>query len=124
MQRFSAFCIAVISKTDRRNKMVQSSEVLAGEANRISLVSARRTITREDYPAIAEAAIPVSTTEQTWIFEIGEKTRVGRTTPEFVNPLVKIVEWLNHLGSGKINDSRLASRHNVHHNFRINSIRL
>jgi len=104
--------------------MIQNSEVLAGEANRISLISTTRPATQEDYLAIAERAIPVNTVEQTWIFEVGEKARVGRTTPEFVNPLVKSIEWLNHLGSGKINESRLASRHNVHHNFRINGIRL
>jgi hypothetical protein len=104
--------------------MIQSSEVLTREDNRISLVSARRTTTQEDYLAIAEMEIPVNTIEQSWIFEAGEKARVGRTTPELVNTLVKIIKWLNHVGSGKIDDCCLESRHNIHHNLRINGIRL
>jgi hypothetical protein len=104
--------------------MVQSSEVLSREANRISVASARRTITREDYLAIAERAIPVNAIEQTWIFEVGEKTPVGRTAPRFLNHLVEIVNWLSHVGSGKIDGACLESRHNIHHNFRINGIRL
>jgi hypothetical protein len=102
--------------------MIQNSEVLAAEANRISLVSARRTATQEDYLAIAERAIPVNTVEQTWISEVGEKARVGRAIPGLVNTLVKITEWLAHLGGGRIDDSYLEARHNVHHNFRINGI--
>jgi hypothetical protein len=104
--------------------MIQRSEVLAREANRPSLVSARRTITPEDYLTIAETAIPVSTTEQTWIFEVGEQTQVDRMAPGLVNPFMKIVKWLNHIGSGKIDDSCLELRHNIHHNFRINGIGL
>jgi hypothetical protein len=103
--------------------MVQSSEVFTREANRISVASARRTITREDYLAVAERAIPVNAIEQTWIFEAGQKARVG-TAPRFLNHLVKIVNWLSHVSSGKIDDGRLESRHNIHHNFRINGIGL
>ena len=103
--------------------MIQNSEVLTGEANRTSLVSARRTITQEDYLTITERQIPVYMTEQSWIFEVGEKTCVGRTTPKLVNALVKIIKWLYHLGSAKIDESRLESRQNIHHNFRINGIR-
>lgn len=123
MQRFSFLCVTVISKTGGRNKMVQSSEVFTREANRISVASARRTITREDYLAVAERAIPVNAIEQTWIFEAGQKARVG-TAPRFLNHLVKIVNWLSHVSSGKIDDGRLESRHNIHHNFRINGIGL
>jgi hypothetical protein len=104
--------------------MVQKNEVLTREANRISPVSSRRTTTQEDCLTIAERTIPVSTTEQTWIFEVEEKTRVGRTTPKLVNTLVKIIRWLSHVGSGKIDDSCLEARHNIHHNVRINGIRL
>ncbi len=102
--------------------MTQKNEVLTGEANRISLISARRTTTQEDYLTITEREIPVNTTEQTWISEVGDKTRAGRATPRLVNTLAKITKWLNHLGSGKIDDSYLESRHNIHHNFRINGI--
>jgi hypothetical protein len=104
--------------------MMHSSEVSAGEANPISLGSARRTTAQLDYPVVTETAIPVNVTEQAWIFELGEEIRVGRTTPKLVNTLVKIMHWLNHLGSRKIDDGRLESRHNIHHNFRINGIRL
>ncbi|MDH4366971.1 MAG: hypothetical protein OEV57_02375 [Dehalococcoidia bacterium] len=72
--------------------------------------------------AIAERAIPANMIEQTWIFEIGEKARAGTTTPALVNPLVKILRWVNHLGSGRIDESCLEARHNIDHNFRINSI--
>jgi hypothetical protein len=104
--------------------MIQSSEALAGEANRISLVSARRAPTQEDYLAIAEREMPVTTIDQTWIFEVGERARVSRTAPRLVNTLVNIIKWLNHLGGGKVDDSRLESRQNIHHNFRINGIGL
>jgi hypothetical protein len=104
--------------------MTQRNEVLAREANRISLISATRTTTQEDYVAIAEREIPVNTTEQTWISEVGEETRVGRMTPRLASTLVRIMKWLNHLGSGRINDSYLESRHTIHHNFRINGMRL
>jgi hypothetical protein len=103
--------------------MIQRSEVLAEEANRISLVSARRAAAEENYLSIVETAIPVNTTEQAWIFNLGDEIRAGRTTPGLVNPFVKIANWLSHLGSGKIDDSCLESRHNIHHNFKINSIR-
>jgi len=76
----------------------------------------------EDYPTIAERAIPANVIEQSWIFEGGEDSRAGRTTPTLVNALVKILEWVNHFGSGKIDESRLEARHNIHHNFRINGI--
>jgi hypothetical protein len=102
--------------------MVQKNEVLAREASRISLISARRATTQEAYLTIAERGIPANTTEQTWIFEVGEKARVGRTTPGLVSTLVKIIKWLNHLGSGEIDDGCLESRHNIHHSFRINGI--
>jgi hypothetical protein len=88
--------------------MVQSSEVLM----------------REHYPAVAGRAIPVNAIEQTWLIEVGEEGRVGRTTPKFVNPLLKIANWLSHVGSGSIDESRLEARHNIHHNLRVNGIRL
>jgi hypothetical protein len=100
--------------------MVQNSKVLTREANPISLISTEPATTLEDYPVITEREVPMSTIEQTWIFEVEEETPVGRTTPKSVNTLVKIVKWLNHLGSGKIDDSCLESRHNIHHEFRIN----
>jgi hypothetical protein len=104
--------------------MIQRNEVLTGEANRISLVSARRTATQEDYLTITEREIPVSMIEQSWIFDVGEQTRAGGTTPRLVNTLVKVMKWLNHLGSGRINDSCLESRHNIHDNPRIKGIGL
>jgi hypothetical protein len=102
--------------------MIQNSEVLTREANRISLVSPRRTATQEDYLTIAEREMPVNTTEQTWIFEAGEEARVGRITPRLVSTLANFIKWLNHLDGGKIDDSCLEARHNIHHNFRINGI--
>ncbi len=102
--------------------MVQRNEVLTREANRISLVSAGRTTAQQAYLTIAERGIAVNTTEQTWIFEAGEKARVGRTALRLVNTLLKVVKWLNHVGSGKIDESGLESRHNIHHNFRIDGI--
>jgi hypothetical protein len=104
--------------------MIQKNEVLTLAENRISFISTRQTAMQEDYLTIAEREMPVNTTEQTWIFEVGEKTRVGRTTPRLVNTLANIIKWLNHLGSGKIDESRLESRQNIHHNFRINGIGL
>jgi hypothetical protein len=103
--------------------MTQNSEILTREDNRISLISTSRTATLEDYPAITEREMPVNTMEQTRIFEVGEETRVSRTTPKLANILVKIMNWLNHLGSRKIADSCLEARHNIHHNFRANDIR-
>jgi hypothetical protein len=102
--------------------MVHKNEVLTPEENSISFIATRGTTTQEDYPTITEREIPVNTTEPTWIFEVGEKARVSRTTPALVNTLVNIIKWLNHLGSGKIDDSCLEARHNIHHNFRINGI--
>jgi hypothetical protein len=77
---------------------------------------------QEDYLAVTERAIPVDVIEQAWIFEVEEEACVGSITPKLVTALAKIMKWLNHLGSGKIDDSCLESRHNIHHNFRINSI--
>jgi len=104
--------------------MIQKNEVSTREDNRISLISTRRTTTQEDYLTITEREIPANTTEQTWIFEVGEKAGVGRTSPKLVDTLVKVIKWLYHLGSGKIDNSCLESRHNIHHNFRIKGIGL
>jgi hypothetical protein len=104
--------------------MTQKNRVLTQEENCISLISTKRTTTQEDHPTSAERKIPVNTTEQTWIFEGGEKTRVSRTTTKSVNILVKIIKWLNHVGSGKIDDNYLESRHNIHHNITIKRIGL
>jgi len=104
--------------------MKQKDEVLTREGNRISLISRTRTTTQEDHLPITEREIPVNTTEQTWIFEVGEKTRVSRTIPKLVNTLVKTMKWLNHLGSGKIDDSCLESRQNIHDNLTIKGIGL
>ena len=104
--------------------MTQRNEVLAREANRISLICRTRAATQEDCLATTEREIPVETIEQTCIFEVGEETLVGRTTPKLVNTLVKITRWLNHLGSEKIADSCLEARQNVHHRVRINGMRL
>jgi hypothetical protein len=62
----------------------------------------------------------MSTIERTWTFEVGQEIPVGRTAPKSVNILVKIVKWLNHVGSGKVDGSLLESRHNIQHEFRIN----
>jgi hypothetical protein len=104
--------------------MIQKNEVLTTEDNRISPICARRTTAQEDCLAITEGELPMNTTEQTWIFEVGEKTCVGRTTPKLVNTLVKVIKWLNHLGSGRVDDSYLESRHNIHDNPRIKGIGL
>jgi len=104
--------------------MIQKNEVLTREDNRISLISTKRATTQEDHRTITERDIPVNTIEQTWIFEVGEKTRVSRTTPNPVNTLVKILKWLSHLGSGKIDDSCSESRQNTHHNLTIKGIGL
>jgi hypothetical protein len=102
--------------------MVQNSEVLIGEDNRISLISARRIAAQKDYLAVAERAMGV--TGATWTFEVGDRHRVTRTTPRLANTIVKIANWLGHLGSGKISDGYLESRHNIHHDFKTNGIRL
>ena len=102
--------------------MVQRNEVLTGKENRISFIAARRTTMQEDCLTMEEGGIPMSAIDQTCVFEVGKETCAGRTTPELANALVKITKWLNHLGSGKIDESGLESRHNIHHNFRINGI--
>jgi hypothetical protein len=104
--------------------MIQKNEVLTQEENRISFIATRRTTMQEDYPTITEREIPVNTTEQTWIFEVGEKAHVGRATPRSVNTFMKIIKWLSRVGNGKIDDSCLEARHNVHHNVKINGIGL
>ncbi len=104
--------------------MIQKNEVLTPEDNCILLISTKRTTTQEDHPTITERKIPVNMTEQTWIFEVGEQTRVSRTTPRPVNTLLKIIKWLNHLGSGRIDDSCLESRQNTHHNLTIKGVGL
>jgi len=98
--------------------MIQKNEVSTRGENRVSLISTRRTTMQKDYPTITEGEMPVNATEQTWILEVREKTVVGRTTPKLVDTLLKIVRWLGHLGSGKIDESCLEARHNIHHNFR------
>jgi hypothetical protein len=102
--------------------MTQKNEVLTREDNRISITSRGGTTMQQDYVAITEREMPVNTTEQTWIFEAGKESRVGGTAPRLVNTLLKVVKWLNHVGSGEIDDGCLESRHNIHHNFRINGI--
>ena len=104
--------------------MIQKDEVLTREENRTSFIATRGTTMQEDYPTITEREMPVNTMKQTWIFEAGEKARVGRTIPKSVNTFVKIMKWLSRVGSGKIDDSCLESRHNIHHNVRINGIGL
>ena len=103
--------------------MTQKNEVLTREANRISLICTRRATTQEDCLTMTEREIPVDTIEQTCVFEVGEETRVGRTTPKLLSTLVKTIKRLNHPGSGIIDESRLESRHNIHSNFRANDIR-
>jgi len=102
--------------------MIQNSEVLTREKNRISVISAGGTTMQESYLAVTERAIPVNAIERSWIFELGEKARSSKTTPQLANTIARIVNWLSHLGSAKIDDGCLESRHNIHHNFRINGI--
>src|SRR5512136_1063702 len=102
--------------------MIRRSEVLTRENNRISVISAGGTTMQEDYLAVTEAAMPVNAIERTWIFELGEKAHPSRTTPQLANTIARIVNWLSHFGSAKIDDGCLESRHNIHHNFRINGI--
>ena len=102
--------------------MIQKNQVLTREADCIPLVSGERTATQEDYLTMTEGEIPVNTIEQTWIFEVGEETRGAITTPRSTNTLVRILKWLSHLGSGKIDESLLESRHSIHHNFKVNGI--
>jgi hypothetical protein len=103
--------------------MTQGNEVLTRQDNRISIISMGGATMQQDYVAITAREMPVNTIEQTWTFETGEKTDAGRATPELANALVKITKWLGHLGSGRIDESGLESRHNIHHNFRTNGIR-
>jgi len=104
--------------------MMQKNEVLTREDSHISLISTKRLTMQEDYPIITEREMPVNTAEQTWIFEVGEKARVSWTTARLVNTLAKIIKWLSYVGSERIDDSCLESRHNIHHNFRVNRIGL
>jgi hypothetical protein len=103
--------------------MVQKNEVLTREDNGISLISRTGTATQKDYLTITETEIPANTIKQARTFDVVDKTRAGRTTPRLMNTLAKVVHWLNHLGSGKIDESHLESRHNIYHNVKINDIR-
>jgi hypothetical protein len=102
--------------------MIRKNQVLTREADCIPLVCRRRTATQEDCLTIAGIEMPVSMSQQSWIFEVTEETCAGRTTPGWPNTLAQIVKWLSHLGSGKIDESLLESRHSIHHNFKINGI--
>ena len=104
--------------------MIQKNEVLTREDNCISLVCARQTAAQGNCLTITERETPVNATEQTWIFEVEEKTRASRTTTKPVNTLMKIMKWLHYLGSGKIDNSCLESRQNTHHNITIKGIGL
>ena len=102
--------------------MIQKNEVLTREDNCISVISTKRATPRRAHRTIMERKMPMGTTEQTCIYEVGEKTQVSGTTPNLVNTLVKIIKWLSHLGSGKVDDSCLESRQNMHHNITIKRI--
>jgi hypothetical protein len=104
--------------------MTQKNEVLTREDNCISIVCRTRTAAQEDCLTITGGETPVNTTEQPWIFEVGETTPVSRTAPKLVSALVKITKWSNRIGSGKVDDSCLESRHNIQHNFRTKGIGL
>ena len=104
--------------------MAQKNGVLTREDNRISLDCAKRATMQEDYQAVMEQEMPVDRIEQTWIFEIGEKARVARTTPKFGSFLVEIIKWLYHLGSGRIDDSLLEARYKTPHNIEPNGMGL
>ena len=104
--------------------MIQKHEVLTQEDNSISPIYTKRITMQEGHLTVSERKIPVNATEQTWIFDVEGKSRVSRTIPKFVNTLVNIMKWLNHLGSGKIDDSHLNSRQNNGYNFRIKGIGL
>ena len=104
--------------------MIQKNGVLKREDNCISVISTKRTTTQKDHRAIMGKKIPMNATEQICIFEVGEKTRVSGTTPNLVNTLVKIIKWLSHLGSVKIDDALLESRQKSHHNPTIKGIGL
>jgi hypothetical protein len=104
--------------------MIQNNGVLKREDNCISVISTKRTTTRRAHRTITERKMPINTIEQTCIFEAGEEICVIRTTPNLVNTLVKMIKWLSHLGSGKIDDSCLESRQHMHHNITIKRIGL
>lgn len=103
--------------------MKQNSEVLTREDNRISLACARSITRQEGYLAIAQRAIPANAIEQTWMLDAGEKTRVSRATPRFVSTLAEVIGWLSHLGSGRMADNRLESRHHIYDSLTMNRIR-
>lgn len=103
--------------------MIQNSRALTEGTNPISLISTGRATTLEDYPVIVGRRIPMSTIEQGWTFEAEEQARASRTTLGFVSTLVKTIDWLSHLGSGRIHDGRLESRHNIYHNLTTNRLR-
>jgi hypothetical protein len=104
--------------------VIQKNELLTREDDCISLACARRTATQGNCLTITERETPVNATEQTWIFEVGEEIPVIRTTAKPVNTLMKIMKWLHHLGSGKIDNSCLESRQSTHHNITIKGIGL
>jgi hypothetical protein len=104
--------------------MTQRNVVLKREDNCISVISTKRTTTRRTHRTIMDRKIPMNATEQICIFEVGKETRVSGTTPNLVNTLVKIIKWLSHLGSGKIDDALLESRQKSHHNPTIKGIGL
>lgn len=104
--------------------MVQKNEVLTPEDNRVSLSSARWMAVQQHCPAYREREMPVKTTEQTWIFEIEERPRLRRTAPNLAHTFLKIVNWLNHAGAGKVDDRHLESRHHIRQNFRAKGIGL
>jgi len=100
--------------------MIRNSKVLTEEANHISLVSARRAATQGGCMSIIERQIPVNAPEQNWMFEVA-KTPVNIMTSGRMSPVVRAAKWLNHLGNGRIDDSRLQATHN---DFRVNGIGL
>ena len=101
--------------------MVQNSEVLTGKVNRLSLISTGKATALEDYPVIAERELVVNMTEQSRIVE--EKIRVSRATPGLVSTLAEIINWLSHLGTGRIHDRCLESRHHIYQSLTLNRIR-
>ena len=77
----------------------------------------------ENSEVLTREAISAGAIEQTWIFEVGGTTGVGRTIPKLANIFVGIVNWLDHLGGGKIDENRMEARHCIHHNVKTNGIR-
>ena len=104
--------------------MIQNSRVLTREANPIPLISAAQATTQAEYLAVAKREVLMSTMQQTWRLEIAKSAPVSGVTVERVNPLLRIADWFNRVGSGTINESHLESRHNVAQNFRINGMGL